>query len=41
MARVATNGIELEYERFGDPDDPALLLVSGLGAQMNSFPADL
>jgi pimeloyl-ACP methyl ester carboxylesterase len=41
MARAAANGIELEYERFGDPDDPALLLVSGLGAQMNTFPADL
>ncbi len=41
MPRAATNGIELEYERFGDPDDPTLLLVSGLGAQMNAFPTDL
>jgi pimeloyl-ACP methyl ester carboxylesterase len=41
VPRAATNGIELEYERFGDPGDPTLLLVSGLGAQMNAFPTDL
>jgi pimeloyl-ACP methyl ester carboxylesterase len=27
-------GIELEYDTFGSPDDPALLLVMGLNAQM-------
>ena len=27
-------GIELAYERFGDPADPSLLLVMGLGTQM-------
>jgi pimeloyl-ACP methyl ester carboxylesterase len=32
--RAPANGIELEYETFGDPDDPPLLLVMGLGAQM-------
>ena len=32
-ATVAT-GMELEYDTFGDPADPALLLVMGLGAQM-------
>jgi pimeloyl-ACP methyl ester carboxylesterase len=32
--RAAANGIELEYETFGDPEDPPLLLVMGLGAQM-------
>lgn len=37
MPRAAANGIELEYESFGDPDDPTLLLVSGLGGQMVSF----
>src|SRR3954470_9253181 len=26
--------VELCYERFGDPSDPALLLVMGLGTQM-------
>ena len=34
MPRAKSNGIELEYETFGNPDDPALLLVMGLGAQM-------
>jgi pimeloyl-ACP methyl ester carboxylesterase len=28
------DGIELAYETFGDPADPAMLLVMGLGAQM-------
>jgi pimeloyl-ACP methyl ester carboxylesterase len=28
------NGIEIAYETFGDPADPALLLVMGLAAQM-------
>lgn len=32
-ARLA-NGIELEYDTFGDPTDPPLVLVMGLGAQM-------
>ena len=32
--RASSNGIEIEYETFGDPSDPALLLVSGLGCQM-------
>lgn len=34
MPRVHANGIELEYETFGRAEDPALLLVMGLGAQM-------
>lgn len=34
MRRARANGIELEYETFGRADDPALLLVMGLGAQM-------
>ena len=33
--RVApVNGIEIAYETFGDPSDPALLLVMGLATQM-------
>jgi pimeloyl-ACP methyl ester carboxylesterase len=28
------NGIELAYETFGEPNDPALLLIMGLGVQM-------
>lgn len=34
MPRAKSNGIELEYDTFGSPGDPALLLVMGLGAQM-------
>ena len=34
MPRARANGIELEYETFGRPSDPPLLLVMGLGAQM-------
>ena len=34
MPRAQTNGIELEYETFGDPTKPAMLLIMGLGVQM-------
>jgi pimeloyl-ACP methyl ester carboxylesterase len=34
MPRTAANGIELEYDTFGDRSAPPLLLVMGLGAQM-------
>ena len=33
MAKVHANGIEIEYESFGDGDE-VLLLIMGLGAQM-------
>jgi pimeloyl-ACP methyl ester carboxylesterase len=32
--RAEANGIEIEYETFGDPADPPLLLVAGLGCQL-------
>ncbi|WP_284740963.1 alpha/beta fold hydrolase [Amycolatopsis sp. RTGN1] len=34
MARAQANGLELEYDTFGDPGGPPLVLVMGLGAQM-------
>lgn len=37
MSRAASNGIELEYETFGDPADPTLLCISGLGGQLVSY----
>lgn len=37
MPRARANGIELEYETFGDPKSPPLLLIMGLGAQMISW----
>jgi pimeloyl-ACP methyl ester carboxylesterase len=38
MTTAKSNGIELCYETFGSSDDPALLLVMGLGAQMIAWP---
>jgi pimeloyl-ACP methyl ester carboxylesterase len=35
------NGIELAYESFGDPADPTVLLVMGLGVQMLGWPEGL
>jgi pimeloyl-ACP methyl ester carboxylesterase len=40
MPRATVGDIELEYETFGEPADPALLLVMGLGAQMLSWEED-
>lgn len=37
----ANDAIELEYDTFGSSDDPAFLLISGLGAQMITFHEDL
>jgi pimeloyl-ACP methyl ester carboxylesterase len=34
VSTVKANGIDIAYETFGDPSDPPLLLVMGLGAQM-------
>jgi pimeloyl-ACP methyl ester carboxylesterase len=34
MARARSNGIELEYEVTGNPADPPILLIMGLGAQL-------
>jgi pimeloyl-ACP methyl ester carboxylesterase len=40
-SRVAhANGIDLCYETFGDPTDPALLLVMGTGVQMTEWEPD-
>lgn len=34
MPRAQANGIELEYDTFGDSGRPAMLLIMGLGVQM-------
>jgi pimeloyl-ACP methyl ester carboxylesterase len=39
FARVGE--LELAYETFGDPGDPAVLLIMGLGAQMIFWPEEL
>jgi len=37
MTRIAANGIDIEYDTFGDRSAAPLLLVMGLGAQMISW----
>ena len=37
MPTTSANGIEVYFETFGDPEDPTLLLVCGLGAQCVGF----
>jgi pimeloyl-ACP methyl ester carboxylesterase len=37
---VPANGIEIEYETFGDPQGAPLLLIAGLGVQMLSWDDD-
>jgi pimeloyl-ACP methyl ester carboxylesterase len=39
--RAPANGIELVYETFGDPADPPLLLVMGLGMQLIHWDREL
>lgn len=41
MPQIAANGIQIEYEDYGDKSDPALLLVMGLGAQLTLWPMEL
>lgn len=38
--RIQTNGIETVYDTIGKPNDPPLLLVSGLGAQLVAWDMD-
>ena len=38
MPQAFANGIELEYETFGDPAAEPLLLIMGLGTQMTAWP---
>jgi pimeloyl-ACP methyl ester carboxylesterase len=36
--KAQANGIEIEYETFGEPTNPAVLLIMGLGAQLTRWP---
>lgn len=40
MSQVQANGIQLEYEAFGQSGDPAILLIMGLGGQMILWPEE-
>lgn len=41
MPQITANGIQIEYETHGDPKNPPLLLVMGLGAQLTLWPIEL
>ncbi|MFO1254870.1 MAG: alpha/beta fold hydrolase [Sphingomonadaceae bacterium] len=41
MPQISANGIQIEYEAHGNPADPPLLLVMGLGAQLTLWPIEL
>jgi pimeloyl-ACP methyl ester carboxylesterase len=41
VPRAQANGIELEYDTFGDPGNPAMLLIMGLGMQMVAWRPEL
>jgi pimeloyl-ACP methyl ester carboxylesterase len=38
---IAVGDLDIAYETFGDPADPPMLLVMGLGTQMVGWPEDL
>ena len=40
MAQLQANGLQIEYDTFGDPDHAPMLLIMGLGTQMTSWPPD-
>ena len=40
VRRVSANGIELAYETFGEPGNPPVLLIMGLGTQMIAWPEE-
>lgn len=40
MASIQANGIDLEYDSFGEVTAPAILLIMGLGTQMIAWPVD-
>jgi pimeloyl-ACP methyl ester carboxylesterase len=41
MVQITANGIQIEYESHGDPANPPLLLIMGLGAQLTLWPIEL
>ena len=41
MPSVDANGLKFEYESFGDPAAPAIVLIMGLGMQMIMWPEQL
>lgn len=40
MPKARANGIEIEYEQFGNPEDSPLVLIMGIGSQMVLWPTE-
>src|SRR5947209_6427049 len=40
MPQIHANGIQIEYEEFGERSAPAILLIMGLAAQLIHWPDD-
>ncbi|MGH8453402.1 MAG: alpha/beta fold hydrolase [Nevskiales bacterium] len=40
MPQIQANGVHLEYETFGNPAHPPILLIMGLGAQLLLWPEE-
>jgi pimeloyl-ACP methyl ester carboxylesterase len=38
LSTVSANGIQIEYDTFGEHSSPVLLLIAGLGSQMITWP---
>ncbi len=41
MPQIEANGLDIEYESFGDDDAETILLIMGLGAQLTQWPLAL
>lgn len=41
ITTIKSNGVEIAYELYGQPDDPVIMLVHGLGMPMTSWPMDM
>ena len=41
MPQVKANGLQIEYETFGDSKNPAMLLIMGLACQLTHWPEEL
>jgi pimeloyl-ACP methyl ester carboxylesterase len=41
MPQITANGIQIEYEAYGDKASPPLLLIMGLAAQLTLWPMEL
>ena len=41
MPSVIANNIRLEYERFGSPSDPAIVMIMGLASQLTAWPMEM